>query len=167
MVRLTTAIRHAAQGHWGFLPFSNGTECALDECSTEADWTLPLDALLGQLATSLRPAVLLANWGLWALGFFPPKVLLGNFTAMQSAVAGTRSIALYRSTTPEVNKTHLGHFRDLAQLEAANMAGVPILDAWQLLAPLHSVRPVPMWDARHYWGYPYQELNNYLLNIIC
>ena len=102
----------------------------------------------------------------------------GGSTAAQAPASADSSIAssstgpvggcIWKTTTWALDE-HVQRDFDAAALAAAARHGWRVMDAWALTRPAGALQPPP-WvhgDYLHFLGYVYEELNNYLLNMIC
>ena len=158
------------QGHYGFPPFTsaNASACSLGSCSPSPDWVLSLPELLRRAAPVMRPAVVVVQWGHWHVQHapFPQQLYEDVMRAAAEAVAPAGGRAFWQTHTPRSDAAARLPFH-APMAAAAAAAGLEVFDAFQLAAPLRTLRPNPYWDALHFYSYVYAELNNVFLNLLC
>ncbi|KAL4440174.1 hypothetical protein ABPG75_003175 [Micractinium tetrahymenae] len=163
-----TTYPNKMHGHYGFPPYLKGRRpCAPATCDFPADWAHHLAEGLAGPIKDLRPTHLVLNSGLWASSNMLPD-WPAIAAAGAAAVAPQGGRAIWRGTTANRGRkvpVHPGH--DAMAIEHTRAAGWDLLDAYNITQPLLAMKRRPMWDGRHFLAVVYEEINLYLLNMIC
>jgi hypothetical protein len=143
------------------------------------DWIEPLDeALVGSLRRALPPAsISLYNRGLW--GNLETDRAKRVFPQLYNFTGGEKGRCFFKSTT---SSTRRGNWRTYEPAEIRPLslhAGCSFFDLGHItseLVPTHNKKPNEtellaidnVWvDAVHFQAWPYEEMNNVLLNVLC
>jgi hypothetical protein len=119
--------------------------------------------------SKLRPATVVLNSGLWRTPGdepWPPRVYDVIMAAAREAVASQGGTCIWKTTTFARDQRIPRGWDNRAVAHAARH-GWRVMDAWALTRPALQLQPPPYYDDLHFVGYPYEELNHFLLNMIC
>ncbi len=123
-----------------------------------------------QVIAQLKPSVFVFNSGLWRamLGGEPwsPEVHEALLSAADAAVAPQGGMCIWKTTTWLTNNAVQQDW-DAATLRHAADHGWSVMDAWALTNAAGRLQPPPFWDGMHSLGYVYEDVNQFLLNMIC
>lgn len=123
-----------------------------------------------QVIAQLKPSVFVFNSGLWRHMFggepWSPEVHEALLAAAEAAVAPQGGMCIWKTTTWLTNNA-VQHDFDAPTLRHVADHGWSVMDAWALTEAAGRLEPQPFWDGMHTLGFVYEELNQYLLNMIC
>lgn len=122
-----------------------------------------------QVVARLHPATIVFNSGLWRSPGgenWPAEVYEAIMGAAVDAVRPQGGTCIWKTTTFALDGRIPRTWDDPA-LQHAAAHGLGVMDAWALTRAAAALDPPPWVDDLHFLGYVYQELNRFLLNMIC